>query len=153
MKHIKLFEEFNNINEGQFGWITIDGVQTASWKPVNIYMYDNQGNEWEESNYEGYGKFGDEDYFDVLARMNGYTEEDVKGEDKLRSLRIIGINIAHDEIKTKAPEGKVLFPALFHNPRIFDLKTYDFTQEPDQDPNQSWEPDRDESDDDYEYEY
>ena len=36
-----------------------------------VYMSDGQGNVWKEPNYEGYGKFGGKDYYELLAEMNG----------------------------------------------------------------------------------
>lgn len=61
---------------GFFSFITQDTDESIS----NIYsnrgtffvcMHDNQGNIWTEQNYEGYGVFGDKDYYELLAEMNG----------------------------------------------------------------------------------
>jgi hypothetical protein len=46
-------------------------------------MHDNQGNIWTEDAYEGYGVFGEKDFFELVAEMNGL---------KTRSE---GINLAH----------------------------------------------------------
>jgi hypothetical protein len=46
-----------------------------------------------------------------------------------------GIDIAFDKKKVK---GKVLFPALVEDPKRFNFKKHDFTQEAEHDPNQSW---------------
>jgi hypothetical protein len=56
-----------------FSWIAQD-----TKKPIyrncsekrTYYMWDNNGNYWEESSYEGYGMFGKKDYFILLAEMN-----------------------------------------------------------------------------------
>ena len=74
------------------------------------------------------------DYYELLAQMNGV--ENANRQD--------GIDIAFGKKKVK---GKVLFPALVQNPK-FNWKRHDFTEEPADDPNQSWyqEP---EDDDDY----
>ena len=41
-----------------------------------VYMIDNKGNKWQESNYNGYGEFGGKDFFELLAEMNGLTTRD-----------------------------------------------------------------------------
>ena len=43
-------------------------------KPV--FLIDNQGQEWREDNYEGYGVFGGKDFFELCAEMNGKTTRD-----------------------------------------------------------------------------
>ena len=142
------------INEGQFSWITQDtGDQIGSQEQntIDVYMYDNQGNWWYEKGYEGYGEFGGMDYYELLAKMNGYSEEDLKKSQKMRD---IGIDLAFGKIKTKDKKKKTLFPALVTDPR-YNWKRHDFTQEAESDPNQSWyqEPefdDEDEYDDYYE---
>jgi hypothetical protein len=50
-----------------------------------IYMKDNKGNVWKETNYEGYGDFGGKDFYELLAEMNG-----------LESCRYEGISLCHD---------------------------------------------------------
>jgi len=154
------------LNEGQFSWMTSDtGKQIGSEREntIDVYMYDNEGNQWYEKNYEGYGEFGKLDYYELLAKMNGFTEEDLKDKALLKAIRVmgkaemrdIGIALAFDpkgkKIKTRAKGNKVLFPALVEDPK-FNWKRHDFTEEPENDPNQSWyqEPEWDEDDDDYE---
>ena len=126
------------LNEGQFSWFTQDtGQQIGSERSntIDVWMFDNQGNSWFEKGYEGYGEFGGMDYYELLARMNGYSEEDLEGRQELRG---IGIDLAFDKLKTKDKGKKVLFPALIGNPTRFNHKRHDFTQEADSDPNQSW---------------
>jgi hypothetical protein len=88
------------------------------------------------------------DYYELLAKMNGFTEEDLK---KGQEMRDLGIDLAFKKLKTRAKGRKVLFPALVENPK-FNWKRHDFTQEAESDPNQSWyqEPEYDDYDDDYE---
>ena len=137
------------VNEGQFSWMTQDtGEQIGSEREnrITVYMYDNEGNQYKEAKYDGYGEFGGMDYYELLARMNGYTEEDleeVKGP--FKEMRQLGIDVAFDKLKTKDKGRKVLFPALVTDPR-YNWKKHDFTQEPESDPNQSWyvEPEYDE---------
>ena len=138
------------LNEGQFSWMTHDtGKQIGSERQntIDVWMYDNEGNSWYEDRYEGYGEFGGMDYYELLAKMNGYSEEDLE---KGQEMRGIGIDLAFGKLKTKDKKRKVLFPALSSSPK-YNWKRHDFTQEAESDPNQSWyqEDDYDEYDDDY----
>jgi len=156
------------LNEGQFSWITYDTdkqIGSERENTIDVYMYDNEGNQWYEKGYEGYGQFGNMDYYELLAKMNGFTEEDLEDKALLKSIRAmgkaemrdIGIALAFDpkgkKIKTRAKGGKVLFPALVEDPK-FNWKRHDFTQEAESDPNQSWyqEPEYDDYEDDDDYE-
>lgn len=138
------------LNEGQFSWMTHDtGKQIGSERQntIDVWMYDNEGNSWYEDRYEGYGEFGGMDYYELLAKMNGYSEEDLE---KGQEMRKIGIDLAFGKLKTKDKKRKVLFPALSSSPK-YNWKRHDFTQEAESDPNQSWyqEDDYDEYDDYY----
>jgi len=145
---------FSSLTEGQFSWITQDTNQQIGSENENtlpfVYMFDNKGMKWLEKNYEGYGVFGNKDYYELLDQMNGGTGD-----------RSRGINLAFDKESTES--GEVLYPALVVNPN-FNWKSHDFTEEPKNDPNQSWyqEPeeedynledddDEDDEDDDDEY--
>ena len=146
------------IVEGQFSWLTNDtNTQIGSEREnmITVFMYDNKGNKWTEKDYEGYGAFGGMDYYDLVATMNGYTEEDVKGMKgkvaSIEALRQLGVDLAFGKIKTKDKKKKTLFPALVEDPR-FNWKRHDFTQEAESDPNQSWYQEE-ESDDDYDDDY
>ena len=128
------------LNEGQFSWMTSDtGKQIGSEKQntIDVFMYDNEGNQWHEDKYEGYGEFGGMDFYTLLAKMNGYSDEDLILKLKGKDLRDIGIDIAFGKIKTKAKGNKVLFPALVEDPK-FNWKRHDFKNEPESDPDQSW---------------
>lgn len=127
------------VTEGQFSWMTQDtGNQIGSEKQntITVTMFDDKGNKWEEKKYDGYGEFGGKDYYELLAQMNGIENP----------TRQDGIDIAFDKKKVK---GKVLFPALVEDPKRFNFKKHDFTQEAEHDPNQSWYQEE-EYDDDYE---
>ena len=143
------------IVEGQFSWLTSDtNTQIGSERQnmITVFMYDNMGNKWTEKDYDGYGEFGGMDYYDLVATMNGYTEEDVKTmKGSFKALRQLGIDLAFGKIKTKDKKKKTLFPALVEDPR-FNWKRHDFTQEAESDPNQSWYQEE-ESDDDYDDDY
>jgi len=119
---------FSSLTEGQFSWITQDTNQQIGSENENtlpfVYMFDNKGMKWLEKNYEGYGVFGNKDYYELLDQMNGGTGD-----------RSRGINLAFDKEPTES--GKVLYPALVVNPN-FNWKSHDFTEESENDPNQSW---------------
>jgi len=119
---------FGSLNEGQFSWMTQDTDQQIGSQEGNtipVYMFDNTGKYWYEPKYEGYGEFGGMDYYELLDKMNGGTGD-----------RDRGINLAFDKEKVEA--GEVLFPALVTKPNLFNYKYHNFTQEADNDPNQSW---------------
>ena len=138
------------LNEGQFSWITQDTDQQIGSERANmidVWMYDNEGNSWYEKRYEGYGEFGGMDYYELLAKMNGYSEEDLKKGQEMRNL---GIDLAFKKLKTKDKGKKVLFPALVADGK-YNWKRHDFTKEAESDPNQSWyqEPEYDDYEDEY----
>lgn len=56
-----------------------------------VTMTDNKGNKWHEEDYGGYGEFGDKDYYELLAEMNGK-----EGRDE-------GINLESSNIPHIAP--------------------------------------------------
>lgn len=129
-KEFKVNEKIEvlNINEGQFSWMTQDtGEQIGSERQntITVYMHNDEGESWKETNYEGYGEFGGYDYYSLLARMNGYSSED-RGD---------GIDLAFGKKKPKNSR-KVLFPALTRSAKL--SPRHDFTKEPESDPNQSW---------------
>ena len=141
------------VNEGQFSWFTQDTerqIGSEKRNMIEVYMYDNQGNQYREKKYDGYGEFGGMDYYELLAKMNGYTEEDLEDiKGPFKELRQLGIDLAFGKIKTKDKKRKTLFPALVEDPR-YNWKRHDFTQEAEHDPNQSWfVDDEDEYEDDY----
>ena len=129
--------------EGQFSWMTQDTNQQIGSQEENmipVYMYDNEGNSYYENNYDGYGEFGGVDYYELLDKMNGGDGD-----------RSRGINLAFEKIKT---DSEILYPALVTKPD-FNWKSHDFTQQPKNDPNQSWYMEPEEEDyngeDDYDY--
>ena len=143
----KTFNPYNPkvLNEGQFSWFTQDTEQQIGSErenTIDVWMYDNQGNSWYEKHYQGYGVFGGMDYYELLAKMNGYSEEDLRKGQEMRGL---GIDLAFKKLKTKDKGKKVLFPALVADGK-YNWKRHDFTKEAESDPNQSWyqEPEYDE---------
>ena len=144
---------FSSLTEGQFSWMTQDTGQQIGSQDENqipVYMFDDKGKFYYENDYDGYGVFGGKDYYELVAEMNGYTADNAEEFGGMfNNLRGIGIKLAFDELETKNENGDVLFPALITKPN-FNWKSHDFTQEPENDPNQSWyEPEEDDEDDDY----
>lgn len=66
-----------------------------------VYLKDNQGNVWYEDLYDGYGKFGGKDFYELLAEMNGLGSDRSKGIDMVydpeRRGQIIWPNIDEEE--------------------------------------------------------
>ncbi len=146
MKYIKSKSDFikenksYQLNEGQFSWMTHDTdeqIGSEKLNTIDVYMYDNEGNKWKETRYDGYGNFGGQDYYDLVATMNGYDADRQKG-----------VDLAFGKLKTKDKKRKTLFPALVTDPR-YNWKRHDFTEEAENDPNQSWY--QEEEDDRYGY--
>ncbi len=78
---------------GFFSWKTQDTNKSipsrySSRKTTPVYLLDNKGNHWLESNYEGYGLFGGKDFYELLAEMNGKTKDDLSEGKELRDLGI-----------------------------------------------------------------
>lgn len=66
---------------GFFSWKTQDTNRSISntysdYGTFTVYMHDNIGNVWKESNYQGYGIFGGKDFYELLAHMNGLQTRD-----------------------------------------------------------------------------
>lgn len=83
---------------GFFSWRTQDTDRSiannySTRKTFTVVMIDNKGNKWVEQSYEGYGKFGGKDYYELLAEMNGFTS-DKTAEAYTDEARGFGINLA-----------------------------------------------------------
>lgn len=79
--------QLETLDMGIFSWIAQDThvpiyVNGYHNKTQEIYMWDNRGNFWKESCYEGYGMFGGKDYYVLLAEMNQTYDENVTEEQK-----------------------------------------------------------------------
>jgi len=134
---------FSSLTEGQFSWMTQDTdnqIGSEKENTITVYMHDDKGNTWREDNYAGYGEFGGMDYYELLAKMNGYTEDDIERLSNnnvisFPELRNIGVKVAFGDLQP-LNGNSVLFPALTENPRY--PNGHDFTEEAKNDPNQSW---------------
>lgn len=91
---------------GFFSWKTSDTDKSVS----NIYsnrgalpckMLAPDGRIWEELNYEGYGEFGDKDFYELLAELNG-----------LDSDRDKGINLVYKDNPTGDNTQGVVYPRI-----------------------------------------
>ena len=83
---------------GFFSWNTQDTDRSianehSNRKTFRVQMMDNKGNVWTEDNYEGYGRFGGKDYYELLAEMNGFTS-DKTGDEYIDEARGFGIDLA-----------------------------------------------------------
>jgi len=81
-----------------FSWKTQDTDRSISnkhcenKKTFTVFMLDNKGNKWKETDYDGYGVFGGKDYYELLAEMN-----EIKGG------RENGIKLVASNKKYKTP--------------------------------------------------
>jgi hypothetical protein len=83
---------------GFFSWKTQDTDKSIAnnYSNRNVFrveMIDNAGNVFIEDNYEGYGRFGGKDYYELLAEMNGF-ESDKTGDEYTDEARGFGISLA-----------------------------------------------------------
>jgi|TARA_R110000744_G_scaffold21995_1_gene56465 hypothetical protein len=67
---------------GVFSFITTDTKDSVpnKWQEkrqtFTVYLKDDKGNVWKESQYEGYGEFGGKDIYELIAEMNGFVGRD-----------------------------------------------------------------------------
>lgn len=81
---------------GCFSWVAqnsdrsiiINEYGTRRFPSQTAYLWDNKGRRWMQPQYEGYGVFGEKDYFVLLAEMNkeypANTPDEVKREDGIK---------------------------------------------------------------------
>ena len=104
---------------GFFSWKTQDtdksiANQYSNRKTFRVQMIDNKGNVWTESEYDGYGRFGGKDYYELLAEMNGFTS-DKTGDDYTDEARGEGITIAFKDNGSGVATEGVYYPNLIEN--------------------------------------
>ena len=97
---------------GFFSWKTQDTDrsicnQYSCREPFRVIMTDDKGNKWIEDNYDGYGRFGGKDYYELVDEMNGGTGD-----------RLVGID---REFKTEQYPNTI-FPSLSEDGRYYDGK-------------------------------
>lgn len=134
---------------GCFSWFTQDtNHRIVNNEPFRVVMTDNKGNQYVEECYEGYGEFGGKDYYELLAEMNGYTQDIIGYENGHPiSKREKGIELAFDG-SSDGRNPNVLHPSITESGEYFDGIA------PESDPDQGFyiEEEYDE-DDDYEDEW
>jgi len=101
---------------GFFSWNTMDTDKSianehSNRKTFRVQMMDNKGNVWTEDNYEGYGRFGGKDYYELLAEMNGFTS-DKTGDEYTDEARGEGIALAFDGNGSGVGTEGVYYPNL-----------------------------------------
>ena len=101
---------------GFFSWNTQDtdksiANQYSNRKTFRVQMIDNKGNVWTESEYDGYGRFGGKDYYELLAEMNGFTS-DKTGDEYTDEARGFGIDIAFKNNGSGVATEGVYYPNL-----------------------------------------
>ena len=101
---------------GFFSWNTQDTDKSianehSNRKTFRVQMIDNKGNVWTESEYDGYGRFGGKDYYELLAEMNGFTS-DKTGEAYTDEARGFGIDIAFKNNGSGVATEGVYYPNL-----------------------------------------
>ena len=101
---------------GFFSWKTMDtdesiANQYSNRKTFRVQMMDNKGNVWTEDNYDGYGRFGGKDFYELLAEMNGFTS-DKTGDAYTDEARGFGINVAFKDNGSGIATKGVLYPNL-----------------------------------------
>ena len=101
---------------GFFSWKTQDteysiANQYSNRKTFRVQMMDNKGNVWTEDTYEGYGRFGGKDFYELLAEMNGF-ESDKTGDEYTDEARGFGINLAFKDNPNGIATKGVFYPNL-----------------------------------------
>ena len=101
---------------GFFSWKTQDtdnsiANQYSNRKTFGVQMLDNKGNVWTEDTYEGYGRFGGKDFYELLAEMNGF-ESDKTGDEYTDEARGFGINVAFKDNPNGIATKGVFYPNL-----------------------------------------
>ena len=101
---------------GFFSWNTMDtdnsiANEHSNRKTFRVQMMDNKGNVFTEDNYDGYGRFGGKDFYELLAEMNGF-ESDKTGDEYTDEARVFGINLALKDNGSGIGTKGVLYPNL-----------------------------------------
>jgi len=104
---------------GFFSWKTQDTDtsipnQYSNRRTFRVQMLDNKGNVWTEDNYDGYGRFGGKDFYELLAEMNGFVSDkyEIGTDEYTDEARGFGINIAFKDNGSGIATKGVLYPNL-----------------------------------------
>ena len=106
---------------GFFSWKTQDTdrsipSQYSNRKTFRVQMLDNKGNVFTENEYEGYGRFGGKDFYELLAEMNGF-ESDKTGDEYTDEARGFGISLAFKGNGSGIGTEGVYYPNLIEKAR------------------------------------
>ena len=98
---------------GFFSWNTQDTDRSIAnaWsgrETFKVIMTDDKGNQFVEENYDGYGRFGGKDFYELVDEMNGGDGDRGKG-----------INLFFDK------SADAIFPSLSESGEYFDGKRPD----------------------------
>jgi len=99
---------------GFFSWNTSDTKRSisnaySSKDTFTVHMITEDGQVFTEDEYEGYGKFGGKDLYELVAELNGITEGDEETK------RIKGIDICFEDNPIGELNGKFKYPKLVEN--------------------------------------
>lgn len=105
---------------GFFSWMTQDTGRSianvhSSQPTFTVYMGDQSGNYWVENAYDGYGKFGGKDYYELLAEMNMVVSK--------YHTRDVGIDLefSPSQVEGERKQEQIIFPSLTeYKPRTTD---------------------------------
>lgn len=124
---------------GFFSWKTVDtGKSIANThsrkKTFTVYMVAPSDGEdalkvFREDDYDGYGVFGGKDYYELLAEINGFTEQDDC------ELRDVGIDLEYHPEKFDLKGRPIAFPQLFE---VVPINGIDFSVKPPNCPDQGY---------------
>lgn len=106
---------------GYFSWQTQDTHRSIAnadsiKNTFTVYMIDDKGNSWEESNYEGYGEFGGKDYYELLAEMNGVVKDKALMH-YTELMRSEGIRLAFKDEGSGEKAKGIKYPNLVESPQ------------------------------------
>lgn len=122
---------------GFFSWKTVDTNRSIANSysrrktfPVTMIGFGDEGIQTInlEKDYDGYGVFGGVDFYELMARMNGFTERDLCEDYK--ELRQIGIHLYYhpETFQDQLNDRPIAYPQLFEKNPPIDV---DFSNRPD----------------------
>lgn len=101
---------------GFFSWMTSDTNESIANRhsdagTFTVYMRDNEGSIYVEVDYEGYGEFGDMDYYELLAKMNASHPEIASPDETHELCRVDGLHLAFLD-----DQDGIIYPTLSRDP-------------------------------------
>ena len=109
---------------GFFSWNTMDTDKSianehSNRKTFRVQMIDNKSNIWTEDNYDGYGRFGGKDFYELLAEMNGFVSDkyEIGTDEYTDEARGFGISLAFKGNGSGIATQGVYYPNLIEQAR------------------------------------